>query len=167
MSPLIVIMGVSGCGKTTIANSLAERIGGHYLEGDSFHNAENKAKMGQGIPLTDEDRWPWFDALIEAAKSDIDQGVAPVLSCSALKQAYRDYLFAPFDQNKLIYLHGSFELIKKRMDERDHEYMTSDLLRSQFETLEEPINGASVMTISIEETPKTIVDFAVEWLKQN
>ena len=116
--PFIVIMGVSGCGKTTIASRLAEDLEGTYLEGDSFHPPENKEKMGAGIPLVDTDRWPWFEILIENARKTIDADSSPVLSCSALKAAYRDYLFDSFDEPRLVYLKGSFELIKSRMDAR-------------------------------------------------
>ncbi len=162
--PFIVIMGVSGCGKTTIASELARALGGIYLEGDSFHPPENKAKMGQGIPLTDEDRWPWFDILIGAAKDTLKTGNVPILSCSALKEAYRNHLSAPFDQFRLIYLEGSFELIKSRMDARDHEYMTSDLLKSQFATLEEPTASKNLLTLSIEKSPEEILDEIQRWL---
>lgn len=162
--PFIVIMGVSGCGKTTIASKLAEALEGTYLEGDSFHPPENKAKMGQGIPLNDEDRWPWFDILVEAAKTTLEGGKTPVLSCSALKEEYRHYLFDTFENFRLIYLEGSFELIKSRMDARDHEYMTSDLLRSQFETLEEPVASEKVLAISIEKAPEEILSEIRHWL---
>lgn len=163
--PFLVIMGVSGCGKTTIASRLAGLIGGRYLEGDSFHPPENKAKMGKGIPLTDADRRPWFDALIAAATETLHDGSIPVLSCSALKESYRAYLSAPFPDFRLIFLEGSFDLIKSRMDERDHEYMTSDLLRSQFETLEPPAAAENVLTLSIEKTPQEILSEIRDWLK--
>lgn len=162
--PFIVIMGVSGCGKTTIASSVAESLSGTYLEGDSFHPPENKAKMGQGIPLNDDDRWPWFDILIEAAHETLKKGKTPVLSCSALKQAYRDYLFDTFENSRLVYLQGSFELIKSRMDARDHEYMTSDLLKSQFETLEEPGPSENTLMLSIEKTPDEILAAIRDWV---
>ncbi len=165
MNPFVVVMGVSGCGKTTIAEGLAEALGGTYLEGDSFHTEEAKAKMGAGTPLTDDDRWPWFDNLINAARTEVDHGRTPVLSCSALKQAYRDYLLGDFEEPRLVYLEGSFELIKGRMDSRDHEYMTSTLLESQFETLEEPVTGDNVLTLSIEETPDVLIKAALEWLR--
>ncbi len=162
--PFIVIMGVSGCGKTTIASSLAETLGGAYLEGDSFHPPENKEKMGQGIPLNDDDRWPWFDILIEAAHDTLKESMTPVLSCSALKQTYRDYLFSTFENYRLIYLEGSFELIKSRMDARDHEYMTSDLLKSQFQTLEEPEISENTLTLSIEKTPDELLEKIRHWV---
>lgn len=164
MNPLIVIMGVSGCGKTTIAERLAVEIGGVFLEGDSFHPPENKAKMGSGIPLQDEDRWPWFDRLVLEAKNVITNGQTPVLACSALKQAYRRYLFRQFPEHRLVYLKGSFELIKERMDAREHEYMTSDLLRSQFAILEEPDSGDDCLVLSIEEEPGALLSSILAWL---
>ncbi len=166
--PFIVVMGVSGCGKTTVASELAARLEkGVYLEGDSFHPPENKAKMGAGIPLDDSDRWPWFDALIAEAKSKLAEGQTPVLACSALKEAHRDYLFQDFPEHRLIHLEGSFELIKARMDARDHEYMTSDLLRSQFAALEVPAENDHLLTLSIEQTPDELVTAAMEWLESN
>ena len=165
MNPVfIVIMGVSGCGKSTIADRLASEIGGMFLEGDSFHPPENKAKMGAGIPLQDEDRWPWFDRLIHAAGAVLESGSSPVLACSALKQAYRDYLFRQFPDHRLVYLEGSFDLIKGRMDAREHEYMTSDLLRSQFAILEEPSPHPGLLTLSIELTPDEIIASIRKWL---
>lgn len=165
MDRFIVVMGVSGCGKTTIAEGLAKALGGTYLEGDSFHTVEAKTKMGEGIPLTDDERWPWFDRMVSAARTEIDHRRTPVLACSALKQAYRDYLLGDFVAPYLIYLEGSFELIKGRMDARNHEYMTSDLLKSQFDTLEEPKAGERVLVLSIEERPEAIIKAALEWLK--
>jgi gluconokinase len=166
MSPIfIVIMGVSGCGKTTIAERVAETIDGMFLEGDAFHPPANKAKMGSGIPLTDEDRWPWFDRLIHAANAVLETDSSPVLACSALKQRYRDYLFESFPDHRLVYLKGSFELIKARMDARRHEYMTSTLLKSQFDILEEPAPGPDVLILPIEQDPDSIVEAVVHWLE--
>ncbi|MBP9222472.1 MAG: gluconokinase [Verrucomicrobiales bacterium] len=164
MNPFLVIMGVSGCGKSTIAERLASEIGGVFLEGDDFHPPENKAKMGAGIPLQDKDRWPWFDRLVHEAKKVIALGKTPVLACSALKQEYREYLFRDFSDFRLIYLAGSFELIKGRMDAREHEYMTSDLLRSQFAALEEPAPAPTLITLSIEDSPEEILESIRDWL---
>jgi gluconokinase len=160
----VIIMGVSGCGKTTIAERVAGEIDGTFLEGDSFHPPANKAKMGVGIPLTDEDRWPWFDTLVAEARAVIETDSSPVLACSALKQRYRDYLVEDFARHRLVYLKGSYELIKGRMDAREHEYMTSTLLKSQFDALEEPTAGPGVLVLSIEESPDSIVRQIVAWL---
>ena len=159
-------MGVSGCGKSTVGSMLAASIGAEYLEGDSFHTAENKTKMGSGIALTDDDRWPWFDALIAAAKSVTSEGTSAVLACSALKEEYRDYLFRDFgDGWRLVFLSGSFELIEDRMNARTHEYMTSALLRSQFETLELPRKNKNLLEVSIESSPKEIISTVHDWLE--
>ena len=164
-SPFIVLMGVSGCGKTTLASRLADRIGGTYLEGDDYHPPGNKEKMGAGIPLTDEDRWPWYRALNEIARETLEAGSIPVMSCSALKRVYREILFDSISETRLIFLEGSFDLIKGRMDQRDHEYMTSTLLESQFATLEEPEAGENVLVLSIDETPEEIVNPVVDWVE--
>ena len=163
----VVIMGVSGCGKTTVADRVAEEIEGMFLEGDSFHPPANKAKMGAGIPLTDDDRWPWFDLLTHAAQAVLETESSPVLACSALKQRYRDYLFEDLPSHRLVYLKGSFELIKARMDSREHEYMTSTLLQSQFAILEEPVAGPDVLVLSIDEEPEDLVGVIVAWLEHN
>jgi gluconokinase len=163
----VIIMGVSGCGKTTIAEIVATQIGGTFLEGDAFHPPANKAKMGAGIPLTDEDRWPWFDTLIAESHDVIAQGGSPVLACSALKQRYRDYLVEDFTRHRLVYLKGSYELIKGRMDAREHEYMTSTLLKSQFDALEEPTPGPGVLVLPIEESPESLVCQIAAWLEQS
>ncbi|MDF1861825.1 MAG: gluconokinase [Verrucomicrobiales bacterium] len=167
MKPFVVIMGVSGCGKTTVASLLADRIpNATFLEGDSFHPPANKEKMGAGIPLTDEDRWPWYEVLNAAAHEAIASGSTPVLACSTLKESYRKVLSRGFDAFRLVFLEGSFDLIKARMDERDHEYMTSTLLESQFETLEEPEAGETVLTVSIGKSPEEIVEAVLSWLEE-
>lgn len=166
MKPFTVLMGVSGCGKTTVASLLADALpDAAYLEGDSYHPPDNKEKMGAGIPLTDEDRWPWYEALNQVARETFETGKTPVLACSALKKSYRDVLFRDFEDFRLILLEGSFQLIKDRMDSRDHEYMTSTLLESQFATLEEPEPAANVLTLSIEHSPEELVERIVAWLE--
>lgn len=163
-SPFIVLMGVSGCGKTTLASLLAERLGGTYLEGDDFHPPVNKEKMGAGIPLTDDDRWPWYRTLNRIARETLAAGSIPVMSCSALTRAYRDVLFENIAETRLVFLEGSFDLIKGRMDERDHEYMTSTLLESQFATLETPGPGEDALAVSIEDSPRELLERISEWL---
>ena len=165
MSKFIVVMGVSGCGKSTVGEMLAETIGAEYLEGDSFHTPENKAKMGAGVALTDEDRWPWFDTLIGAAKTVLSEGKSAVLACSALKEKYREYLFRNFaDDWRLVFLDGDFDLIEARMNARNHEYMTSTLLQSQFDLLEAPGQHENVLRLTIKNEPETLVSSIETWL---
>jgi gluconokinase len=160
----LVIMGVSGCGKSTVAEAVASALGGVFLEGDAFHPAANKAKMAAGVPLGDEDRWPWFDLLSAEAEKALAAGHSAVLACSALKQRYRERLFDGFPEHRLVYLQGSYELIKERMDAREHEYMTSTLLRSQFDTLEEPSAAPGTLVLPITLPPETIVSEILAWI---
>ncbi|MEM9780137.1 MAG: gluconokinase [Pseudomonadota bacterium] len=128
----IVVMGVAGCGKSTVAEALAEALDARYLDGDAFHPPENIDKMSQGVPLTDADRWPWLDAVAEGFG---DQPT--VIACSALRRAYRDRLRARGDVF-FAFLDGSFELIQGRMAARAGHFMPESLLESQFATLEPP-----------------------------
>lgn len=160
-------MGVSGCGKSTVGKALAARLGGRFLEGDDFHPPANKRFMGAGVPLTDEERWPWFDnlrAAIETALSE--KGLGPVVvSCSALKRSYRDYLLEGFDARaRLVFLEGSFDLIYSRMKARDHEYMPASLLESQFSTLEDPDPDEPVIRLNIAESPEILISELVRIL---
>lgn len=139
--PLYVVMGVSGCGKTTVAQALAERTGGAYLDADSFHPPSNKAKMSAGIPLSDEDRWPWLDILKDELRRGAGSGKPFFLACSALKQRYRDYLRDGLPGLRFIYLKGSFEVIQARMAAREGHFMPVALLESQFAALEEPADA--------------------------
>jgi gluconokinase len=135
---IVVLMGVSGSGKTTIGAGLAERLGWPFLDGDDFHPPQNVAKMKAGTPLTDEDRWPWLDRLNAELRVREARGESAILACSALKQAYRDRLARGVADWRLVFLHGSFELLQRRMKERKHRYMPASLLKSQFATLEPP-----------------------------
>lgn len=137
---VIGVMGVSGSGKTTVARGLAERLGWVFLEGDEFHPAANVEKMAQGIPLDDNDRWPWLgrlrEAIAQTRTNHPDLGV--VVACSALKQAYRDRLSGGHDEIVWVYLKGEFELLQQRLQERSDHFMPPTLLASQFAALEEP-----------------------------
>ncbi|NNE90242.1 MAG: gluconokinase [Verrucomicrobiales bacterium] len=158
---LIVLMGVSGCGKTTLGRTLEERSGWPFLEGDDFHPPENKEKMGAGIPLTDDDRWPWFDRLREEAKSAIEkspEGKPVTLACSALKREYRDYLLRDFKNPLIIFIRGSKETILGHVNDREHEYMPPSLLDSQFETLEEPGEDENPLIVEIEDGIETAIE---------
>jgi gluconokinase len=136
-----VVMGVSGCGKSTVARLLASRTGGLFLDADDFHPPENKAKMAAAIPLSDEDRWGWLDALNHELKRQA-AGERPVfLACSALRQVYREKLSAGLPALRFIYLKGSEELIRARLEQRDNHFMPAALLDSQFAVLEEPTDA--------------------------
>jgi carbohydrate kinase (thermoresistant glucokinase family) len=150
----IIFMGVSGCGKTTIGKRTADKLGIPFYEGDEFHPQKNIEKMSHGIPLTDEDRYAWLERLAQLIQEKLDLGVSGVLSCSALKQKYRDLLRIDPDRVVFIYLKGSYELILKRLQERTDHYMPSHLLASQFDALEEPSN---VFAVNIEPSPETIL----------
>ena len=134
----LVVMGVSGSGKTTVAELLAKQLGWPFMEGDRLHPPANVEKMRQGIPLTDADRWPWLDRIGEELKSWAAAGKSGVLTCSALKRAYRDRIRSARPDVRFIYIKGSEALIAARVAARHHEYMPASLLRSQFDTLEEP-----------------------------
>lgn len=152
----IIIMGVSGCGKTEVGQRVAETFGGYFEDADDFHPEENKAKMRAGIPLKDEDRWPWYRRLrerIEAMRAD--STMVYVLACSALKAVYRDRLRAGDGQGEIVFVHlkGARDLIFSRMSARQGHYMPVSLLDSQFAILEET---PDLMTVSIEPSQDAI-----------
>ena len=137
---IVVVMGVSGSGKTTIGEALAARLGWLYLDADDYHPQENVAKMAAGTPLQDEDRWPWLEKINLVLRQHKDA----VLGCSALKDAYRQRLAAGLKDFRIVYLRGSFELLSRRAAERKHRFMPASLLKSQFETLEPPRGAIEV-----------------------
>jgi carbohydrate kinase (thermoresistant glucokinase family) len=143
-----------GCGKTTIGKMLAERLGWSFYDGDDFHPKENVEKMRAGIALTDEDRKLWLEILHGNIQRWLKGKVNAILACSALKQAYRDRLGVDQNTVKTIYLKGPCELLRKRVEERQHPYMDKKLLRSQLEALEEPRDG---LTVDISATPEIVV----------
>jgi gluconokinase len=157
-------MGVSGCGKSSVARALAEANGGFYLDADDFHPAANKEKMAAGIPLTDQDRWPWLDILKgELAEGEIS-GKPLFLACSALKQKYRDRLSEGLPQLRFVYLKGSFELIRNRMVARQDHFMPVQLLESQFAALEEPLDA---IILDIAKPVDELVSIFAEELKKS
>ena len=142
---VLILMGVSGTGKTTIGKILAAEPGWAFIEGDDFHPAENVEKINAGIPLNDEERWPWVQALRSRVDEACERGEKVVLACSALKQDYREYL----EQNhpncvSYVYLHGPKGLIRSRLAERKGHFMDPALLQSQFEALEPPKGALQV-----------------------
>ena len=141
---IILVMGVSGAGKSTIGNLLAISLGWEFKDADDFHPDDNIEKMSQGIPLSDADRAPWIKKIQTAIDSWLKDEKNVVLACSALKNSYRKLLLRDEEKVKLVYLKGSFELIEKRLQKRQNHYMKSNLLLSQFETLEEPVEAVFV-----------------------
>jgi gluconokinase len=160
----LVVMGVSGSGKSTIADELAQRIGWTFEDGDKFHPASNVAKMKAGHPLTDEDRWPWLRAIA----AEIDRACAAsehlVIACSALKRAYRDILVHGRNDVRIVFLDGTQQLIADRLAKRKGHFMPPDLLPSQFRTLEPPTADENPVTVSIDPSVETIVDDIVSKL---
>ena len=146
---VLVLMGVSGCGKTTVAKLVAEAHGVPYQEGDALHPPENVAKMSEGHPLTDEDRWPWLHAIAAVIDGWRAAGQSGLVTCSALKRAYRDILIGPRQDVRLVFLRGDQALIAGRLAKRRGHYMPSSLLDSQFATLEVPAADENVVTVSV------------------
>jgi gluconokinase len=152
--PQFVVMGVSGCGKSSVAKLLAERTHGSFLDADDFHPASNRARMATGIPLQDEDRWEWLDALNVELKSRAHSPKKTFLACSSLKQVYRDRLAADLSGLCFIYLQGSKQCILGRLAQRTDHFMPESLLESQFAILEEPTDS---MTVSVEQPLEAVV----------
>jgi gluconokinase len=143
-----LIMGVSGSGKTTLAKALADHLQWDFIDADDFHPPANLAKMTAGIPLDDSDRTPWLAALHDQLTSTLKADRHPVLACSALKEKYRTQLLDGLDGIVIIHLAGSYDLIRSRMDGRAGHYMKPEMLKSQFDALEEP-QTAFVVDVSI------------------
>ena len=152
-------MGVSGSGKTTLGKALAPRLGWDFFDADDFHPPANIVKMAAGGPLSDSDRAPWLAALHEQLLSTLKSGRHPVLACSALKDKYRAQLLEGMDGIAIIYLKGSYGLIFSRISIREGHYMKPEMLRSQFDALEEPKDAVVLdVEMSLEEMIDTIID---------
>jgi gluconokinase len=153
---VVVIMGVSGSGKSTVGMLLADRLGWGYQDADSFHPAANIEKMRGGTPLTDDDRMPWL-AAIAARIDELCRGIGhEVISCSALKRKYRDVLIGGRRGVRLVYLKGGEGLIARRLAARQDHFMPTTLLRSQFEALDEPGPDEHPITVSVDAKPSEI-----------
>ena len=152
---IVILIGVSGVGKTTIGQVLSDKLGWALFDADEFHSPASIEKMRNGIPLQDADRWPWLDRMNAMLVEKEGRGESVLLACSALKQVYRDRLAKGTADLRWIYLKGSFDLIRKRLEARKGHYMKAGLLESQFATLEEPGNA---LDIDIADTPDAIAD---------
>ncbi len=159
----IIVMGVSGSGKSSIGEKIAAGLGLPFVEGDALHPAANVEKMSRGIPLSDEDRVPWLDRIGKEMKASLTKGEGIIVSCSALKRSYRDRLRAAAGGNLyFVYLEGSKELLTERMGHRQGHFMPTSLLESQLQTLEVPTGEPGVVTVDIDDT---IEDIAAKALK--
>jgi carbohydrate kinase (thermoresistant glucokinase family) len=150
-----------GCGKTTVGRTLAERLGWPFDDADDFHPQENIDKMRAGIPLNDQDRQGWLTILRGRIAARKAAGEHLVLACSALKQKYRDHLGVDGRQVVSVYLRGDAELLRRRIEGRNHHYMAKNLLASQLETMEEPAGG---LTLDIGPSPEALAEAIVSWL---
>ena len=138
MKQVIILTGVSGSGKTTVGQALAQALACLFYDGDAFHSPENVAKMAAGVPLTDADRAPWLNRLQRLIADLLQRGETAVVACSALKRNYRKQLRQNSDHVLLVYLQASPELIEHRLQERSGHYMKANMIASQFAALEEP-----------------------------
>ncbi len=150
---IFIVMGVSGSGKTTVAKAVSNKFGWKYYEGDEYHPAENVEKMKNWIPLNDEDRLPWLLSLRKVIEEAISKRENIVISCSALKEAYRKILKVS-EEVKFIYLKGSYDLIRKRMEERIPHFFKPEMLKSQFDVLKEP---QQAIEIDISKSSESII----------
>jgi gluconokinase len=164
---IVVVMGVSGSGKTTIAAGLARKEGWPLLEGDQFHPPANIAKMKAGTPLTDADRWPWLQAIAAREDELRANGQSAVVACSALKRAYRNILIGDRPDTLLVYMRGSKALIAERMKARKDHFMPPALLDSQFDTLEEPGPDEHPIVVDIGGSVESVTQEAFRQLEEH
>lgn len=161
---LVLVMGVCGSGKTTLGRALAKRLGWEFLDADDFHSEENKRKMGSGISLTDEDRWPWLFSIQERVKDSLIGKADVVLACSALKQSYRDIILESGSDYLVVFLHGDKETLLKRLKTRDNHFMNPNLIDSQIKTLEEP---SDCLRVAISEKLDEAIEKVVSKARNN
>jgi len=158
---VVIIMGVEGTGKTTVGRMLAEKLGWKFYDADDYHPEANIEKMRSGIPLSDEDRWPWLKNVRELIDSSLNLNAPSIIACSALKNSYREYLKQNKEEIIFVYLMGDKNTILKRLASRRGHFAGTELLESQFKTLEEP---EGVISFDISKNPEVIADSIIEKL---
>jgi gluconokinase len=162
----VVVMGVSGCGKSTVAEGISASLGLTFADADAFHPAENVAKMSAGIPLEDSDRWPWLQDLAAWMAAQAVEGHSTVMACSALRRAYRDVLRSGPPGVVFVHLHGPAETIAARLSSRPGHFMPTALLASQLSTLEPLAQDEAGVVLDVRHDPRTLVRQAVAWLDE-
>lgn len=160
---IVVLMGVAGCGKSTVGERLAAALGWAFVEGDEFHPVANVETMRAGLPLTDDDRRPWLERLRRAIEARLDAGESAVVACSALKEEYRRVLLDGIEDALLVYLKGDRETLETRLRGRTGHFFDPALLASQLETLEEP---AAALVVEIRSSPEEIVAGLLEAIEE-
>lgn len=163
-SPRLVVMGVSGCGKSTVGRLLAQRQVIGFLEGDELHSTQNIARMARGVALTDEDRQGWLLAVAQRLADSCAGGRGLVVSCSALKRSYRDILRRGAADLRFIYLRGDRAMLADRMAARTGHYMPASLLESQFAALEEPAADEKALAVDVAQSPEAVAAAVERWL---
>ncbi len=161
----VIVMGVSGCGKTTIAQGIGERMELPFAEADRFHPPANIEKMEAGTPLEDADRWPWLRDLSAWMAAQAREGQSTVMACSALRRSYRDLLRAGPPSLHFVHLQGPLEVIRDRMSSRSGHFMPVSLLQSQFDTLEPLGEDEDGVVLDLRRPPEELIDTAVDWLR--
>ena len=162
---VLVLMGVSGCGKSTTGARLSKLLGWPFRDADSFHPQANIDKMSKGLPLTDEDRQPWLAAIAQWIDERLAAGECGIVACSALKRAYRRIIVGERAGVRLVYLKGNMELIGDRLSRRRNHFMPAALLRSQFDALEEPQGDERALSVPISLSPRRVVEAIVQELQ--
>ena len=163
-APRVVVMGVSGCGKSTVGRLLAGLLQVHYVEGDELHPPENVARMAAGIPLTDADRHGWLQSVGDQLGNATAEARGVVVGCSALKRRYRDQLRAAAPDVRFVHLHGDASLLRERLAARRGHYMPPSLLQSQLDTLECPAPDEQALSLDIAVPPEQLAAEAARWL---